>query len=76
MHKLIRLFDCFVVNSCMLKGAYYEQEYWKREWSYVFLTPLFSTLFAVLFLILFYHTFAHLLGIHTPVRFLSFAEYP
>lgn len=56
----------------MLQGAYYEQEYWKREWSYVLLMQLFSTLFAVIFLILFYHAFAHLLGIHTLVRSSSF----
>lgn len=55
------------MNSCMLQGAYYEQEYWKREWSYVLLMQLISTLFAVIFLVLLYHAFAHLLGIHTPV---------
>lgn len=55
----------------MLNGAYYEQEFWKREWGYVALMQLFSMLFAVIFLILFYHVFAHLLGIHTAVRELA-----
>lgn len=55
--------------SALLKGAYYEEEHWKREWSYVVLLPVLSTCLAIVCLILFYHGFVHVLGVHAPAAF-------
>jgi hypothetical protein len=49
-------------------GAYYEEEHWKREWTYVALMPIASAFYAVVFLILGYHAVVQLLKVDPTVR--------
>lgn len=55
-----------------LRGDYYEEEHWRREWSYVALLPLLSLCCGTIVAVLFYHVFVQLLNIQMAAWFLIF----
>ncbi|TMW56293.1 hypothetical protein Poli38472_008941 [Pythium oligandrum] len=58
-----------LVRWTVLEGEYYEDDNWKREWSYVMFVPFITNLFGVVLLILFYHLFVELLHVQTAASF-------